>query len=77
MCDHFVLAGEIQEHGIDRVSLANVPEGSDYLWAHLVAAYLVALLAMYLLDHAYRKVYSTFDPRPGCWPQCCSLPSPY
>ncbi|EDQ93051.1 uncharacterized protein MONBRDRAFT_22418 [Monosiga brevicollis MX1] len=55
MCDHFVLAGEIQEHGIDRVSLANVPEGSDYLWAHLVAAYLVALLAMYLLDHAYRK----------------------
>ena len=43
-------------HGLDKVALSNVTEGSTKLWAHLVAAWFYTVIICYLLYEEW-KVY--------------------
>ncbi len=42
--------------GLDLISLTNVPEQSESLWAHYLSVYLFAGLALYLIEDLYLLV---------------------
>eukprot|EP00002_Diphylleia_rotans_P001178 TRINITY_DN10651_c0_g1_i1.p1 TRINITY_DN10651_c0_g1~~TRINITY_DN10651_c0_g1_i1.p1 ORF type:complete len:737 (-),score=121.95 TRINITY_DN10651_c0_g1_i1:103-2313(-) len=40
--------GELNTNGLESISMSNIEPSSDYIWAHLVSAYLYTGVAMYL-----------------------------
>lgn len=48
-----VSLADISAMGMTRFSIANVPNGSSLLWAHVVYAYLTTLIFFYFLYHTY------------------------
>ncbi|KAI8825638.1 uncharacterized protein EV422DRAFT_134538 [Fimicolochytrium jonesii] len=45
----------INKASLDRYSLANIPEGSPSLWAHVVCAYMVSFVAYHIMFISYRE----------------------
>ena len=46
-------------HGLDKVAMSNIKEGSSKVWAHLVAAWFYTMIICYLLYEEW-KVYITY-----------------
>ncbi|KAF8392481.1 hypothetical protein HHK36_022823 [Tetracentron sinense] len=44
--------------GIDKLSISNIPSGSERFWAHLVVAYVISFWTCYVLYKEYKRIAS-------------------